>query len=96
MNQLEEPKRSFVKVSKYYNDKGKNKLNAVQKQNFKLIHHYWKNLKNYDITGLYKLKEYHSYINFSDFDEESDGLWKNYIMSCCNARCEAMRSINNY
>ena len=96
MNQLDEPRRLFIKVSKYYNDIGKNKLNAVQKHKFILIHNFWKNLKDYDINGLYQLKDYHSYINYSDFDEDSNGLWKNYIISCCNARCEALRRINRH
>ena len=96
MNSLEEPRRNFIKVSKYYNDVGKNKLNAVQKQNFKLIHNYWKNVKNTDVNKieLFKLKDYHAYINSSDFDEDSNDIWKNYIISCSNARCTMLKTAN--
>lgn len=96
MNLLEEPRRHFIKVSKYYNETGKNKLNAVQKQNFKLLHKYWKNVKNTDVNKmeLFKLKEYHSYINLSDFDEDSDNIWKDYILSCSYARCNILKNAN--
>jgi len=96
MDLLKEPRKNFIKVSKYYNDIGRKKLNAVQKQNFKLIYNYWKNVKNNDnsILELFNLKEYHSYINSSDFDEESNGIWKNYIISCCNVRCSMLRNVN--
>jgi len=97
MDLLKEPRKNFIKVSKYYNDIGRKKLNAVQKQNFKLIYNYWKNVKNNDdnfILELFNLKEYHSYINSSDFDEDSGGIWKNYIISCCNVRCNMLRNAN--
>jgi len=97
MNLLEEPRRNFIKVSKYYNETGKNKLNAVQKQNFKLIHTYWKNVKNSDVNSkieLFKLKDYHAYINSSDFDEDSNNIWKNYIISCSNIRCAMLKNAN--
>lgn len=98
MNIFEEPRRHFIKVSKYYNETGKNKLDALQKHNFKLVHNYWKNVKNTDVNSkieLFNLKKYHSYINLSDFDEDSGDLWKNYIASCSYARCIILENFNS-
>ena len=97
--QIKDIKKSFKKVSLYYNTKGKDLLNSTQKNNFKLLHNFWskptKEILNNGIEDFFALKEYHTYINCTDFDKLSDNIWKDYIEIFMKFRINLMMLSNS-
>ena len=89
---LQKVKKSFKQVVLYYNDEGKDLLDEDGKKSFKELYNVWFNIKslNDKYEKVFEIKAYHRYINGSNFDDLSNGLWKNYIEECMDFRIGLM------